>query len=254
MSGISDSARSTAAQALPEEPLETRLVRVKLRDLKLLEGHQNARYMRAAQFERLVMNIKRDGVLTSAPLVYRGIVRSGNHRVQAGIEAGVEEADAIEILGDVSEDRLLAIQLSHNAITGEDDPTTLATLWKALPFDEKRYSGLTDEAIGTVKELDVDSLGIGGPEQEEMVFLFLPEEAGAFHDLVKKIEARIKRPPIYACARPDFDKFFDAIVGIKKQLNVLNAASVVATMAQLALERLDQLAAEAKGEGDNKAA
>jgi hypothetical protein len=219
-------------------------VRRRLADLKLLEGHENARYMKAAQFQLLVENLKRDRVLTSSPLIYRDIVRSGNHRVQAAVKAGIEEADCLELVGEYSDERVLAIQLSHNAINGEDDPNILSTLWKALPFEEKRYSGLTDDQIGKIEELDTKSLGIGGPAYEELVMVFLPEELAEFHALVKRIEKRAKRPPVMAAALPDFEKFFDTVIAVKKQLNVHNTALAVRLMAKLACERLNQMASE----------
>jgi hypothetical protein len=63
-------------------------------ELKLLE--KNARYMKAEQFQSLVENIKKDGNLSSLPLCYRekdGKLRvlSGNHRVMAARQAGVEQ-------------------------------------------------------------------------------------------------------------------------------------------------------------------
>ena len=63
-------------------------------ELGLLE--KNARYMKAEQFQNLVENVKKDGNLSSLPLCYRekdGKLRvlSGNHRVMAARQAGVEQ-------------------------------------------------------------------------------------------------------------------------------------------------------------------
>ncbi len=49
--------------------LATAVVRVKLTDLKLID--KNARYMSGVTFNRLVENIRKDGCLTSLPLVHR---------------------------------------------------------------------------------------------------------------------------------------------------------------------------------------
>ena len=65
--------------------IESQIVKVKLRDLKLLE--KNARYMTPQEFSQLVANIKQDGKLMGVPVVYRGEVLSGNHRVRAAIKA-----------------------------------------------------------------------------------------------------------------------------------------------------------------------
>jgi ParB-like chromosome segregation protein Spo0J len=58
--------------------------------------------MKAPQFKRLVENIRRDGVLTQLPLVYRGRILSGNHRVRAAIEAGLTEIEWQDLLGEHS--------------------------------------------------------------------------------------------------------------------------------------------------------
>jgi hypothetical protein len=93
-------------------------------ELKLLE--KNARYMKAEQFQSLVENIKKDGNLSSLPLCYRekdGKLRvlSGNHRVMAARKAEVESV-LVMVLGDEKDaDEQMAIQLSHNAIAGQDD-------------------------------------------------------------------------------------------------------------------------------------
>lgn len=85
--------------------------------------------MTGDQLRRLVENIRRDGVLTSLPLVYTPsaelnpdffaqsggapIIVSGNHRVEAAREAGLEVIDVIELRTPVTDARLRAIQLSH---------------------------------------------------------------------------------------------------------------------------------------------
>jgi hypothetical protein len=60
--------------------------------------------MKAEQFQALVENVKKDGNLSSLPLCYRekdGKLRvlSGNHRVQAGRQAGVEQI-LVMVVGD----------------------------------------------------------------------------------------------------------------------------------------------------------
>lgn len=84
---------------------------MRLSELKLLE--KNARYMKPEQFNRLVENIRRDGCLTSVPLVHRDgeslVVVSGNHRVSAAIKAGIEESDAIEVLSPLTRQQFVAL-------------------------------------------------------------------------------------------------------------------------------------------------
>jgi hypothetical protein len=223
--------------------LATRVVRLRLRDLKLLE--RNARFMQGVQYRQLVENLKLDGALTSTPLVYQGTVLSGNHRVQAALEAGIEEADVIEVLTPIDEKRQVALQLSHNAIVGQDDPGALADLYRGLDIEWKQYSGLTDAALNDVAELDVNALALGQPEYQELVLMFLPEEQGAFLRALKSVEGKLKKGvPVFVGRYEDFDRFFEAVVAMKKVKGVHNSALAVRMIAELALAQLEGRGAE----------
>lgn len=196
--------------------------------------------MQGTQFRQLVDNLKLDGALTSAPLVYQGTVLSGNHRVQAAIEAGIEEGDVIEILTPLDDKRQVALQLSHNAIVGQDDPGMLAELYGALDIEWKQYSGLTDAALNDIHELDVNALALGQPEYQELVLLFLPEEQAAFLRALKTVEGKLKKGvPVIVGRFEDFDRFFEAVVAMKKIKGVHNSALAVRMIAQLALTALE---------------
>ena len=114
-------------------------------ELRLLE--KNARYMKAEQFQNLVENVKKDGNLSSLPLCYRekdGKLRvlSGNHRVMAARKAEVESV-LVMVLGDEKDaNEQMAIQLSHNAIAGQDDLVILKELWESIKDVQARvYTG-----------------------------------------------------------------------------------------------------------------
>ena len=219
------------------------------RDLDTLTRERNARYMKAHQFKQLVANIKRDGVLTQLPLVYKNVVLSGNHRTRAAIEAGLVTIEWQELQGDYTEDRLLAIQLSHNAISGEDDPNTLKGLYEELPFEEKLYSGITDDMF-EVEPLDLDSLGAGATQYQEIMITFLPEDADKFTDFVKRLGKSEKRTHMVADLSL-FDDLFDTIVAVKQKQNVFNTALALREMMSLALDRLLQLEEDVQDEADS---
>ena len=228
----------------------------------MLEGRQNARYMTAEQINRLASNLRRDGVLTSSILVFRPlpentqfyrpdndrpVVLSGNHRNEAAIMADLSTVPVIEILSPLTDEQAIAIQLSHNAIEGQDDASVLLELYERLDLDDKLYSGVTDDAF-KVEELDLSGMGIGNPTYQEISLLFLPAEAEEFVELVKRLSKTSKRPLTLAADLADFDQVFDAIVRVKEGLNVYNSALAFRVMATLAIERLEQLEQEQKPE------
>lgn len=215
--------------------LETRLVTLKLADLKPLEN--NARYMTASQFQRLVDNLSADGALTSTPLVYKGTVLSGNHRVQAAVKAGIEEAPCIEITSELTEQQRVALQLSHNSITGQDDLSILQSLYDSLDLDMKGYSGLTDDCF-KLDEIDISSLSAGGTKYEELTALFLPEEKPLFMDAIERIKKHPKAV-FLAGQYQDFDAVFSAVVRVKEHHNIHNTAVALRVMAELAMKQIE---------------
>jgi hypothetical protein len=215
--------------------------------------------MTGEQMRRLTENLKRDGVLTSYPLVYspderlnpdfygqskgKLIIVSGNHRVEAARNAGFDEIPCIRLLTHVPDARLRAIQLSHNSISGQDDQSVLQQLYDSLDLDEKLYSGLTDDDFN-IEPIDLSGLGIGGVRYSEVTLAFIPRELDQVKSWLSSIEEQARKTPTLAARYEDFDQFFDAVVKTKTTLKVYNSAIAVAAMVSLAMERLEQLQAE----------
>lgn len=223
---------------------------IKFADLK--HPKRNARYMKANQFNQLVNNLKADGTLTSLPLIYPAggdIIVSGNHRIDAAMKAGIVEGWVLEIEGEIPEGRLTAIQLSHNAICGEDDLNTLEAMYRDLDFGEKAYSGLTDEVF-KVSQVELDSLSAGSTTYEDITLTFLPEQKESFMKLLEELGGKASKVPRLLGATKDFDLIFDGLIGVKNALNVQNTSLALHTLAVLAIERLEQILAEAESKKD----
>ena len=198
--------------------------------------------MTDAMFSQLVENIRRDGCLTSVPLVCevdgRLEVLSGNHRVMAAIKAGLEEAEVMEITTPLSREQRVAIQLSHNAIAGQDDPSILSELWADLDFALKEYSGLTEEDLAGITEIDTTPISVEAPSYEEITLVFLPEEKAAFVELLGRVQAAKSRAQWIVAHYDDFGRVFDTIIAVKQKLDIHNGAVALRVMADLAMERL----------------
>jgi hypothetical protein len=222
--------------------------------LQTLAAEENARFMTADQMRRLASNLKKDNAITSAVLVYpdaesrKLVVLSGNHRVEAALLAGQQLIPVMVIQSYLTEERKLAIQLSHNAITGQDDPNILGKLYESLTLEYKAYSGLTDDSFNILEKLDIDSLAIGTPQYEEILLQFLPADKEAFMSHLERL-AKPKEKRTYLLAEyEDYSRLFDAIVAVKQFKNIFNTAVAIRALADLAIERLQQLEAEAEAE------
>ncbi|EBV1888633.1 ParB-like nuclease domain [Salmonella enterica subsp. enterica] len=219
--------------------LEIEVITVNPAELKLLE--KNAHYMEPGEFARLVDNIKKDGALTSTPVVYRGVVLSGNHRVQASVKAGLETIAVINVLSELNDDEQKAIQLSHNSINGKDDKNILRELFDSIEsLDMKLYSGLTDDDF-KISDIEVESLSFIQPSYEDMVIAFLPEEKALFVEALEKIGKKAKDKLILAGSHTDFNNVFQAVITTKSQLNIINTAEAFKAMSQLAMEKLKEM-------------
>lgn len=226
------------------EQLTVEQLSIDPRELKLLE--KNARRMPARQFNQLVENVKRDGALTSVPLVHRVdgalLVLSGNHRVKASIAAGLATISVLEIVGtSLTPERIVALQLSHNALVGEDDQNILKELYDALDVLEKRYSGLTDEDFGSLDSLDLAKLTIGAPKYEEVHLMFLPEDHETFKDIMDKLGKGAAKTTRFVGKIEDYKRFEDTLVAVQDTLNIHNQAMAIFAMAELAAEKLAEM-------------
>lgn len=233
------------------EKFDTEIKTISPFDVQLLE--KNARYMTAAQIRQLTKNVEQDGCLTSVPLCWyengQLVVGSGNHRVTAARKAGLKKIQVMVIKNELNEKQKVAIQLSHNAITGQDDPSLLFDLYDSLDLEGKLYSGLTDDDFDNLPKLDTTGLSVGGMKYQEILLTFLEDEEAIFIDTLKRIEKSAAKGTLHFLNRNnDFDRFFDTLIKVKNSKNIHNTAFALNAMSELALERLQQLESEQEKE------
>jgi len=226
--------------------IKTETVRMAIDDLKLLKV--NARFMRHETFTQLVENIRRDGALTSVPFAWkdedgRYLVLSGNHRVMAAKEAGLTEIDVMLTDAPLSPTQRRAIQLSHNALVGEDDPMVLKQIYEEIEeVDWKQYAGLDDKTLELLEKISLDSLGEVNLSFQTITITFLPQE------LVKAKEAWVKAKQVimgdeaWLARWSEYNKFLDGLSTAGDAFHVKN----VATQLALLLEVLDRHITELK--------
>lgn len=225
--------------------MQVDLIQIDPNEIKLLDV--NARYMRHETFMRLVDNIKRDGKLTSVPFgwqvhdddtqtpqtdddgqpVYE--VLSGNHRVKAAVAANLDQIDFMVTRDYLSPDHRRAIQLSHNSITGEDDPEILKTIYSDIHDVEMRmYSGLDDKALGMIASPEVMPLGEANLEFQTISMTFLPHEVESIDAVwteAKKAVAGSKA--VWLNRWADYDRALDAIEDASTAHGVRNTATAM---------------------------
>lgn len=212
--------------------LSTRIIEIDPRKLLILED--NARYMTHEQYSRLIGNIKRDGQLSSVPFVWKTPkndleVLSGNHRVRAAVDAGLKSIHVMVAEGELTKDQRVAIQLSHNAMVGQDDQVALARLYSSIDdIDLRAYSGLDDGVLSLLADVEVKGISELNLEMRTLLFVFLPHE-------IEKVKALFDEAMALAPSsdemllgeRSDYDRLLDATANIEKLVGIRNRATAL---------------------------
>lgn len=216
------------------------------REVRLLD--KNARYMNHEMFTNLVNNIKKDGALSSLPLCYQPtpeaemIVLSGNHRVQAAQSAGLEFMMVLIIDRELSRSEQVAIQLSHNAISGKDDQAILKSLWDEIEdIDLRMYAGLDSELLAELDKLEFVTISDAQPDFKQVILLFLPEEVEQIKALLQEADVLFSQDETFISSRAHYETIFDTLVEVKDKFNIVNNPTALLKIFELAGERLAEI-------------
>lgn len=240
--------------------MQTRVIKIDPRRIKLLD--LNAHFMRFEVFQQLVANVHSDEALTSVPFAWHlqddqtkarqyhedgspiYEVLSGNHRVKAAISAGLTEIDVMITDDYLTPDRRVAIQLSHNAIFGEDDPATLKTLFMSIQQPAmKLYAGLDDKTLKLLDDVTVGSLSEANLTFQTISMAFLPEEIEIVNeawDAAKRAAANAKGYWLVNMAA--YDKVMNAIEATSTSHNIKNVATCMMLVLDIFARHIDELA------------
>lgn len=209
----------------------------------------NARFLPHETFRQLVANVKRDGCLTSTPLVWndaetgRLVVLSGNHRVLAAREAELPTIWWMQIDEPLPRQRQIALQLSHNAIVGQDDPAVLKELYDELEAVEwRQYTGLDDKALELLAQVDVASLGEANLDFASVQIMFLPDElerAEAAFDAARSAGTADQR---WVAGLEQYEPVLDALETSRAAYKIGNSATALGVILAVFERHLGELA------------
>lgn len=179
--------------------LNIRAEYVLFRDIE--ESPLNAQEMKEGDFNRLVKNLTRDGILTSTPLLMEQSGKnklmciSGHHRIKAAIKAGIEGAICL-ISEEVDESTRIRLQLAHNDIHGEPNKDIVIMLQQQLNDIDITLidQSLVDAAISEANAIEMDvpnfqyiNICLLDTSREKLVDMIMSlEKADALNWLIEK--------------------------------------------------------------------
>jgi hypothetical protein len=132
-------------------------------DVSLIdEAEENANRMTEEEFDTLCRNIGISG-LSSTPCCYRKstgrfVMISGHHRLRACKKCGYKKIGILYCAEEeLTKDEIIAIQLSHNSLHGEDDKNILKRLFSQIQsVDFKQFAHINMDEIKPIESNGLD--------------------------------------------------------------------------------------------------
>jgi len=182
-------------------------------------------------------------------------VLSGNHRVQAGRQAGVKQI-LVMVVGDEKDaDERLAIQLSHNAIAGQDDLVILKELWESINnVQSKLYAGLDSDTVKALQGIQFAAIAEQRLQYKIVTFTFLGHEVENLDELFKAIGVAFASDEVYLATLEAYTPLYELMLKIKKHCLIKNTTAAFMkynALAQIGYDQMMKVESEQGGAADS---
>ena len=185
----------------------------------------NANKMSEADFNRLVCNIQKSG-LSSAITCYKKsdgsfIIISGHHRFNACVKLSYIKIPVIYAdEEDLTNDEILAIQISHNSLHGTDDKGILKKMFEEInDLDFKEFAHVNIDEIGKISTENI-SFSIEAKQYSVTVMLF-SDVFNRFREILGVLDENIDKSDLVIVADGENESnFLKLMSGVKKKYNI----------------------------------
>jgi len=217
-------------------------------DINLIdEAELNANEMTGEDFAALVDNIGKSG-LSSVPCCYKksngryGMI-SGHHRLRACkklhyAKIGILWCDESEL----SKDEIIAIQLSHNSLHGQDNQSILKKLFEQIQsIDFKKFAHIN---IDEVSPISTDGISIFALKENFVFTIILyPNSFENLDELYGDIREQAKKSDALILADQENNEMLLLKLQqeIGNQYNIKSPSITFAKLLELAKERLEEI-------------
>jgi hypothetical protein len=242
-----------------EKEMDIITIQAKLDDLnKLIKPYQlayvnpvkdcvplekNARYFEKDMLDKLTANVAEDGFLSQLPFGMKRnedgkyLILSGNHRLKASIKAKLEYI-LILYIDEVSKDKQIAYQLSHNALVGKDDMQMLKEIYAEMASIEAReFSGLNGVEFIDVEKISTSAIGDGDIELTEMKFLFVESRKNEVNTVLSELEKQDTKD-YTGIVYGSFEEFIKTLTEVKKVYGIKSNTVAFGRMIDICHEKL----------------
>jgi len=186
---------------------------------------KNAHYMEKEKFENLVKNVAEDQFLSQIPFGVKKpdgkyLVVSGNHRVKSAIKANLPYI-LILFIENISREKEIAYQLSHNALVGKDDLAILKEIFDELEtIQGKEFSGLNEVVFPEFSIKSFPSINEKDIELQEMRFFFTNARAEQVDQVLSKLQELKVDEKSARLVNIPFMEFLKVLTEFKRKVNI----------------------------------
>lgn len=220
-------------------------------DINLIdEAEMNANEMTGEDFAALCDNIGKSG-LSSVPCCYkkkdeRFVMISGHHRLRAckklhHTQIGILWCDEDEL----SKDEIIAIQLSHNSLHGQDNQSILKKLFEQIQsIDFKKFAHINIDEISPVS---TDGISIYAMKENFVFTIILyPNSFANLDELYGDIREQAKSSDALILASQEENEM--VLLKLQQEIgnkyNIKSPSITFAKLLELANERLTEIKEE----------
>ena len=214
------------------------------------EADMNANEMSGEDFAALCDNIGKSG-LSSTPCCYkkpdgRFTMISGHHRLRACKKLRYSSIGILYCNEDeLTRDEIIAIQLSHNSLHGEDNKSILKKLFEQIKsVDFKKFAHINIDEINAVS---VDGISVSAMKENFVFSIILyPNSFQNIDELFGDIREQARKSDAVILADLESNETF--FLKLQKEIGntyaIKSPAVTFAKMLELASERLTQIQEE----------
>ncbi len=199
----------------------------------LREQDKNARIQPNEMMKQLTENIKNRGQLESIPFCAytKGKVQiiSGHHRVRAAKEAGLKFIYVIIDITELTQSKVAAKQIAHNAIDGFDDQDVLREIAKLIVDVNDKIESYGSKELFGESELTIEKLLDPKTDfdWQQIEFLFLPHQVKDLDALVKRVG---NKDYIGVAHIEQYEELIKTLEKYKEFNNIKNIGQAIYTM------------------------